>query len=270
MTETTSPEPQRTGMRTGAKIAIIIGIAALVLLIVAAIVSAARFGTGRASIDASESVDAGTSVEVGIPNGEIVLLPADDDTVTVDVQGRYLFGKPEVTVETVGDVTRIDGGCPTIMPFSFGCSVTVTISVPNELPVTVVGTNGAVTATGLTGDLEVGTTNGSITVDGSAGALELRTTNGAIEVRDAESETVVAATTNGEISLEFASSPTSVEAAGTNGSIAIEVPDARQEYAIDVDTVNGDTDLVRVVNDPGAERTILAHTINGSVTITAR
>lgn len=269
MTDATSPAPQRTRMSTGAKVVLGIGIAILVLLIAGAAVTIAMLGFGRTALDTSESVDAGSSVEVSLPNATLVVLGGTDESVTVEVEGLYLFEKPVVTVATSGGVTRIDGGCPTVAPWSAACSMTVTITLPESIPVTIAGLNGDVTATGLTGDLEIGTTNGSIDLDGSAGDLELRTTNGSISVGDSESSTVVAVTVNGEITLEFADSPTDVQAAGTNGSITIEVPDAREAYAIDLGTVNGDTETVKVVNDPQADRSISAHTVNGSVTVTA-
>ena len=268
MSETNTPAPQRTGMSTGSKVALTIGIVVVALLVVGAVVTAVLLGTGRSTIDTSESVEAGSSIDVDIPNGTLVLLAGDDENVTVAVEGRYLFEEPRVRLETNGGVTRIDGGCPTIMPMSMACSVTVTITVPSESPVTIVGTNGAITATGLTGDLDFGTTNGSIAVAGSAGTLDLRTTNGAVSITDSESTTVAASTVNGSISLDFTASPADVDAAVTNGSITIVVPD-EEPYAIDIDTVNGGTDIVKVVNDPQAERSIVGRTVNGSVTVRA-
>lgn len=269
MTEATTPAPNRPRMSTGGRVALTIGIVVVALLVVGAVVTAVLLGTGRSTVEASASAEAGTSVDIRIPNGTIVLVPADDQTVSVEVQGRYLFDEPEVTVETNGGVTLVDGGCPSIGPWTAACSITVTIAMPPALPVTVAGLNGDVTVTDLTGDLSIGTTNGRVAVDGSAGALELSTTNGSVELTDSESARVAASTVNGEISLRFAASPDEVRASGTNGSITIELPDADEAYAIDLATVNGDTDLVKVVNDPQADRTIVAHTVNGSVTVRA-
>lgn len=142
--------------------------------------------------------------------------------------------------------------------------------LPAALPLNVVGQNGRLTATGLTGALTLETTNGAIRTEGSRGDLELQTTNGGIDVRDAGSRRVTATTTNGGVELDFLDPPTSVQARSTNGAITVRLPADRVTYRVDARTTNGEIDSGSVPSDPSSRRSITAATTNGKVTVEAR
>jgi DUF4097 and DUF4098 domain-containing protein YvlB len=256
----TAEAPQAPPRRNGAIIVVLIVIAALVLLTVVAIVA-------RPQVHSDQTVEVGDRLEVDIPTGELTFVASDRDDIRVQVDGSYLFRAPEVTATTSNGVTRMTGGCPTV-PFSI-CSVEVTVELPADVDLDIVGTNGRVSIDGVTGAIDVVTTNGDIEVAESEDDLSLSTTNGSVTVTDASSTEVVAATTNGAVNLSFAAAPDQVEARTTNGSVAIGLPDDREPYAIDARTTNGSVDLIRVTNDPDANRAITAHSVNGSVEITA-
>ncbi|GHF04435.1 DUF4097 family beta strand repeat-containing protein [Pseudolysinimonas yzui] len=260
----TAETPQAPARRNGALIAVLIVIAALVLLAVGAAVIATVV---RSQVHTDQTVEIGDRLEVDIPTAELTFVASDRDDVRIEVDGAYLFGAPEVTTTTSNGLTRMTGGCPTI-PFSI-CSVEVTVELPADLDLDIVGTNGRISIDGVTGAIDVITTNGGIDVSGAEGDLALSTTNGSVTVTDASSTDVVGATTNGAVSLSFATAPDRVEARTTNGSVAITLPDDDEPYAIDAQTTNGSVDLVRVTNDPDADRSISAHSVNGSVEIVA-
>jgi hypothetical protein len=260
----TTEAPQAPPRRNGALIVVLIVIAALVLLAVGAAVVAT---VARSQVHTDQTVEVGDRLEVDIPTGELTFVASDRDDIRIQVDGSYLLRAPEVTTTTSNGVTRMTGGCPTI-PFSI-CSVEVTIELPADVDLDIVGTNGRVSIDGVTGAIDVVTTNGGIEVTESEGDLSLSTTNGSVTVSDASSTEVVAATTNGAVNLSFTAAPDQVEARTTNGSVAIRLPDDGEPYAIDAETTNGSVDLIRVTNDPDANRAITAHSVNGSVEITA-
>lgn len=267
MTQTEPPVGEsRPKSSAGRSTLIIIGIAIVVILGAAAVfLGLSLRGT---AINATQEVAAGTRVSVNLRNAEINLRPSTDGRVHVTAEGSYLGEEPVVTAKTSGEVTSIAGrGCENHW---FGrCELQVTVALPEALRVTVLGSNGAVTATGLIGPLDLETTNGRIDVNGASRRLELKSTNGAIRLREATSPRVSATTSNGSVDLDFARAPVSVEATSSNGAVTVRVPVRGVTYFVDVRTTNGAITTNSVPSDRAAGRTITVRTSNGAVTVAA-
>ena len=265
MSETApSQPPGGNGRRSSANtVILVVGLSLVALVTVAGLVFALNFRGG--SVDQSDDAAAGTSVAVDIPNAALTFRPSDDDAVHVTMRGNYLGQAPRLEVGSSDGVTTISGGCPRQW-FSF-CSLAVTVELPESLPLTVEGENGAITASGLTGRLSLGTTNGRIETDGTEGDIDLRTTNGAIRVRGATSADVTATTTNGSVDLGFVDPPNDVVARSTNGSVTVRVPVDGLTYFVTARTTNGTTNTDSVPSDRNSNRSITVETTNGSVTV---
>ncbi|MCU1442555.1 MAG: hypothetical protein JWQ59_705 [Cryobacterium sp.] len=261
----TTPQPApRQRMRPGT-IALLVGLPllALVLIAVAAVVGVSYFrGT---PINDSFDAAAESRVVVTVRNASMTFGPSPDDRVHVTVTGSYTGPRPTVSVQASGDETTITGGCRA--QWFSPCSLRLTVTLPESLPLTVTGDNGRLSAEQLTGDVSLHTTNGAVEVRSMDGRLDLRTTNGAIAVADAASSDVTARTTNGRVELELSDAPDSVEARSTNGAITIRVPDDDESYFVTADTTNGNVDTDEVPSERTADRTITAETTNGAVTI---
>ncbi|MBX0301487.1 DUF4097 family beta strand repeat-containing protein [Cryobacterium sp. 1639] len=234
------------------------------LLLIGAFVFALSGRSGP--VDQSATEPAGTSLNVQIPNAELTLEPSTDDQVHVRMTGSFFGNEPTLTVRTDGGVTEVRGGCRAAL-FS-RCAIDVTVQLPRALPVTVVGENGRIGASGLTGRVTLSTTNGAIDTAGTVGRVEVRSTNGDITVADATSKTVQAATTNGSVELSFADAPDAVVAGSTNGSVTIRVPVSGVSYLVTAQTTNGTVDTDSVPTDSTSRRSITAQTTNGSITVT--
>ena len=239
----------------------------LLLIIVIVVALVIVFGSFRgASISENADVVAGTSVSVDVPNATVTFTPSSDNQVHVSMTGTYSGSKPTLTATTSGRQTQITGGCPNGWFFS-RCDVTLAIAIPAALDLDFEGTNGRITATGLTGELDLSTTNGSIQTTGTRGDLSLHTSNGSIRAGDIGSADVEATTTNGAIELDFARPPADVEARTTNGAVTVRVPVDGVTYAIDAATVNGNVNTDTVPSDTASRRTITLETTNGAVTV---
>lgn len=222
--------------------------------------------SGRSGpVDLSADLAPGTSLNVRIPNAEVTLEASDDDQVHVRMTGSYFGTEPTLSARTSHGVTEVRGGCRSRL-FS-SCSVTVTVQLPPALPTTVTGENGRITASGLTGRLDLQTSNGTIETTGTVGRVDLRTTNGDIRASDAASSVVAATTTNGSVTLHFVTPPDSVDAGSTNGSVTVRVPVSGVTYRVDANTTNGTVDDNTVPTDSTSRRSITAHTTNGAITI---
>ena len=266
-----APPPAGTRMSRGSRTALIVTLSVIAVAIVVGLVTIGtvlRGGSLGGSYADDVTVDAGTRVLATVPNASLDLRPSPDDQVYVEARGTYFGAEPTLRAATSGGVTTISGGCPSQW-FGF-CSVELTVRLPAAVPLTVVAQNGRLTATGLTGTLDLETTNGAIRIAGSRGDLALRTTNGAIDVRDSSSRRATATTTNGGVELDFLDPPTSVEARSTNGAITVRLPADGVTYRVDARTTNGEIDSGSVPTDPSSRRSITAATTNGKVTVEAR
>jgi DUF4097 and DUF4098 domain-containing protein YvlB len=183
------------------------------------------------------------------------------------MSGRYAGTAPTLDLTTSNGETRITGGCPDHWMFFNRCAVTLHITVPGDVPVTVRGENGRISADGLTGDLDFSTQNGRIEASGTAGTVSFQTTNGSVSVHDSTSSRVDAGTTNGSIELELATAPERAVTSTVNGGISIRVPDDGTDYAVTADTTNGEVSTDAVGTVPGSRNSISAQTVNGGVTI---
>jgi len=234
-------------------------------LLIAAFVFALSGRSGP--VDLRADLAAGTSLSVQVPNAAISLEPSSDDQVHVRMAGSFFGNKPTLDVTTTGGVTEVRGGC---RPQIFSrCAITVAVQLPRSLPVTVTGQNGRITASALTGRVDLSTTNGAIETDGTVGRVTMQTTNGDIRQSGATSKIVAAVTTNGSVTLEFADAPYSVDASSTNGAVTVRVPVDGVSYLVSARTTNGAVNTDAVPSDSTSRRSITAETTNGAVTVEA-
>jgi hypothetical protein len=265
MTTTPPPAPETSPRPSSAPRALLfVGLSLITLVVLAGVVLAAVF-LRAGSVEISDDAPAGTRVSVEVPSAAFTFRPSTDGLVHIAAHGTYLGKKPTLTADTTGGVTTIKGGCADQW---FGlCSLDVTVTLPAALELTVDGTNGSISASGLTGALSLETTNGAIETTGSEGQIDLRTTNGAIRVQDARSGQVTATTTNGSVDLSFLAAPATVVATSTNGSVTLRVPVDGVSYFVRARTTNGNTDTAAVPSDRTSTRTITAETTNGNVRV---
>lgn len=258
--------PPSGGLSTTAKIILFVVVPVVAAIALVVVIFGFYFVNGS-DVGRSESVAARSDVVVDVSNASLEFAPSSDNEVHVRMNGFSWGPEPELTAGVSGDSTVIEGGCRGGW-FSF-CRLELTVELPPDLPLDVTGTNGAIDVEELTGPLTLATSNGAISVSDSDGPLQAQTTNGAVEVDDTTSTRVEAITTNGRIELNFDSAPITVDARSTNGAITITVPVDGYEYQVEADTVNGSVTTRDVPSDNDSNRSIVARTTNGSVTVDA-
>lgn len=258
-------QPPRQGMSTAAKVVVFVVLPLLVLVLIAVTAVVAASVLRGSPVNEQFDLEAGSRVEVTVPNASMEFGPSEDDLVHVTVTGSYFGPAPTIDALTSGDVTTVRGDCRE--EWFNRCSLRITVALPESLPLSVDGRNGRISAVGLTGALELETTNGGIDARTVRGDLDLRTTNGGIRVEDSRSDDVTASTTNGNVDVAFTRPPQSVDARSTNGPITVRVPDDGEEYFVTADTTNGSVDTDTVPSDRQADREITAETTNGNVTV---
>jgi hypothetical protein len=221
------------------------------------------------------------SVDAGAGDVTVVRELSDAQVVTVDSTVKGSLHAPVLRAVKDGATVRIDGNCPYI---TFGpCNARIVIRVPAATEVDIHSGAGDVTASGLTGrvQLETGsgdvnadnlsgpadlhTSSGDVDVRGLSGAAELRSGSGDINAANLATAEVTADTASGDVGLEFRLAPRTVDASTASGDVDVSVPEG-EVYRVEADPGSGDQS-VNMKTDPAATRIIRAQTASGDVSV---
>lgn len=272
MTSTASPPappastpPPRNGLNP-AWLILIIGLPVLIVLVVVGTVAAAVLLplAFRTPVNQRFVVAGSSDVRVDVNDASFAFTPSSDGRVHVDVRGSA-SSTPTVRVRTANGRTVVEGGCPRPGWFT-QCSLRLNVALPAGAGLSAVGTNGAITTSGIHGRIDARTTNGLVDVAGAQGDLDLHSTNGAVRLTGATSSNVRVETTNGALDLRFTGPPRSLQARSTNGAISVAVP-GTTAYAVSATTTNGGVDTTGIRTDPASGNRIVLRTTNGPVQV---
>lgn len=189
---------------------------------------------------------AGVAVDVGAGDVEVVgggRAPA----VAVSHVDRFGFGHgPSVSRAVVDGTFRVVSRCPkTIL---HGCSVKYRLVVPDNVPVVIRTTSGAVALHDYRGSARVETRGGDIDVEGFCGfSLEARSLAG------------------GDVDAVAACPPQQLTLRATTGSVHARVPGGR--YRVDASTSSGAPVIRGLTADAGAPFAIQALSGSGAVAV---
>ncbi|WP_328996476.1 DUF4097 domain-containing protein [Kribbella sp. NBC_01245] len=204
----------------------------------------------------------GTSLRVETSNNDIEIRTADVSKITVTRKAeRNVFSDdPEENYED-GVLELKKTGCGFL---SFGgCDTNYLIQIPKDLAVKVETSSGEILAIGLEKGADLKTSSGRIELHTVSGDITAESSSGDIEGQTLGEGQYRANSSSGEIGLEFARAPVSVDAETSSGEVKIELPGA-DTYAVDVKTNSGETDN-RLKQDPAATRKIRAKSSSGDV-----
>ncbi|MCU1359548.1 MAG: putative lipoprotein, partial [Ilumatobacteraceae bacterium] len=208
---------------------------------------------------------AGISVlDVSDDAGSVTIQSADVDQITVRARIGHGLRRSGSSVEVQGDRLVVRGSCPVIG--SQWCDVRYTIEVPADVDVVVDGDSDRITVTGMTGTVQLHSDNGSIHASRLSGDLQLSADNGSIHGTELTSRSVHADSDNGSIELQLTTPPQTIDVTTDNGNIVVELPSGNEVYAVDISSDNGSTDN-GLRTDPASDRTVVATTDNGDVTL---
>ncbi|HLF29100.1 MAG TPA: DUF4097 family beta strand repeat-containing protein [Anaerolineae bacterium] len=255
------------------------------LLLVAAVALTGCFVGGNITAEEtiSQSFETGATPRVVAEtfNGEINVLAAEAGQVSVDVIKRGAgfsraeaeddLANVEVTLTQEGDTVRIVARRLNAA-FNVGNSgATIELSVPAGATLELSSSNGEVTASGVTGDVQLNTSNGDVEVRDGAGRLDLGTSNGSVTI-DAQAAVVDAHTSNGSIDFVGSVAEGNHSFRTSNGRIKLTLP-AAAGFRLDASTSNGKvtTDFAINRTSPDDDDNELRGTVgeNTSVSITA-
>lgn len=252
------PLPGRQAVRALAVLLVVVAIAFGALNVVTWL--------GRASSSSAQSFTGVRSVDVGTAFESVTLTgdASGADRATVARTWSWSLREPTMSARVVGGVLQVRSHCR--WDIGRGCSGTVRLVVPADVPVKVRSADGAVTLHDLHGRLEVGTADGAIHVAGATGALTLSTADGAITSTGTRSTQVTASTADGHVSLSFDVAPSTVRVSTADGGVDVLVPHDGTVYRVTTSTADGGTDI-RVPNAPDGTHAITVHTADGGIRV---
>jgi hypothetical protein len=197
-------------------------------------------------------------VEAG--GGDVTLLPAAGDDVTIDTRAEGSLHAPQLNVDVDGDDVSVSGACPI---FDFGhCRAEFVIHVPVDTAVQVDSASGDIDAGGLSGNVDLRTASGDVTVRALDGRVDLETASGDIDAIDLRAGTVRADTASGDVFLSFLAPPQTAEGDTASGDVRIVVPRGPETYRVELETDSGDRGY-GIVPDPKSSRLLRATTSSG-------
>lgn len=174
---------------------------------------------------------AATRVEVDADAVDVTVVAGEPGRVVVERHLRWSFGKPEVREVWDGGTLRVSAGCRSA-PRLPGCAVRYRIEVPVRADVEARTSSGALSVSGIDGDLRLSTTSGHLDVDGLGGSLWARASSGGIRATGLRSPEVDVGSTSGATELAFADDPRQVTASVRSGDFAMRVPAGTGPYAV--------------------------------------
>ena len=190
----------------------------------------------------------GVSMDAG--DADVTVVRGGDRIgVGVEQTDRYTFGHDaRVTRSVAGGVLRIRSRCPTTVLHT--CSARFRLVVPDNVPITLRTTSGAVHVDSYRGSARITTGSGDIGLDSVCG-FSLQARAGA-----------------GDITADAACTPQLMSLRSGSGSVHATVPPGR--YRVEADSDNGSTRVRGIVQQPDAPFEVQALSGSGNVLVENR
>ncbi len=227
------------------------------LLVVVSVVVLLAASAGMAALWAATTESRRTSyrlpgalirVEIDVDTGNVDVLGGGKETVQILRAERYAYDHPPKERRTMVDgVLRIESRCPVIILGS--CSVDYRLTVPDNVPVTVLADTGDVRLTSFRGSAQIDADTGNVSADAFCGFALRATAN------------------TGDIRVNAACAPDRLELRTSTGDVSAAVPFGR--YRIEADTDTGETAVRGLTRTDDAPWSIQALSNTGDVTIEA-
>ncbi|GAB3592449.1 DUF4097 family beta strand repeat-containing protein [Angustibacter peucedani] len=198
----------------------------------------------RDSLQRSATYQGVRVVDVDVSAEHVELVAGPEGSTQLTRRISWSLARPTVTEQLDGDRLVVRSHCP--WSFGRGCSGRVELVVPPGTEVHAHSSAGSVSATGLTG------------------VLDLSSSAGGVDGEDLAAATVRAQSSAGSVELAFATAPTSVDATSSAGSVEVALPRGAESYLVDAGSSAGSTEI-GVRTDPTSAHRVRARSSAGSV-----
>jgi hypothetical protein len=179
-----------------------------------------------------------TAVAISVGSGSITVVGSDQPGAVVEATGARGLNAPSDHETMTDGRLQIRSACSFVLGGDW-CSLNYHVTVPKGASVTVSAGDGSARVSGITGPLTLSTSDGSVEVAGGSGPLSLHSSDGGVNVDGARSQRVQASSSDGNVTIRFATVPASIRADSSDGSVVVEVPPGPDLYRVDTSAADG-------------------------------
>lgn len=255
---TSPPPPLSPGGRTAVRVLLTLAAALMIVGLVVSL-STAAWGISSFRVVKDSTALPATLTSVTVDTGSVpvaVRITADREAREPRVDMRMVnstrAGADPLAVTADGTTARVTIDAEPSQFLQWGRAGEITVVLPPELArrvsVTTEQVTGVVFAQADIDQLTARTVDGAVILSGSARRIEIVNQHGDVTTREpiAVSESFSATTTNGDISVDFAEPPRTVDAATEHGDVVVSLPPPGPYYVDAVTEMDQGNTVVRV------------------------
>lgn len=141
--------------------------------------------------------------------------------------------RPAVEQKARGRTLRVGASCPSGAHLGFAaCHASLTVKVPESLPVKLEDNSGDVHIGALTGPLNVAVSSGNLWLTGTSGATNATVDSGDLHASRLRTDTLTASADSGDTYLTFATAPKRLAIRSDSGDAHLTVPPTASGYRV--------------------------------------
>jgi hypothetical protein len=201
-------------------------------------------------------------VTAGVSNGDITVLPGTGKRAVLSGRVNYSLVRPVVKWEHTAAGTFLVG--PNCF-WAGECGAELTLTVPAGEAVSASSGSGNVTASNLTGALDLGSGSGNVLLGHLSGPLVLNAGSGNISGTYISATKVQANDSSGNVDLSFNRAPKDVDIGDGSGDITVAVP-ANVSYSVVAKASSGSTNI-GVPTNPLSHEVIHLSAASGDISV---
>jgi Putative adhesin len=239
-------------------------ITALALAVTATSLTIAACGSGATTHERHSFGFGGAGLVIDDTSSDLQVVPGNGPGIEVQ---RWLTGtaaKPGHATWTLsGNTLRLSIDCAGLV---FSCGSRFEVAVPRAVAVTINSGNNTDTVSGLSSPVTVVGDQGGVNVSGVSGVLRVSTGSGSVSATAVRSAAVSVSTDQGGVDLSFAAVPRSVEVRCSSGSATVRLPAAGHQYRVLVSSGTGSASS-KVKNSPASASVVRVSSGSGGAAV---
>lgn len=197
--------------------------------------------------------------------GQLRIEPTSADTVELETNRRMLWRQPKVNSQVVEGSLEVKATCPRLNVGT--CEASFVLKVPRDVMVTTEG--GRVDARGTQAPLKIQSSGAPIALVRTLGRVEVVTKSGDVKGTALGSTDVSVRSTSGEVDLDFADTPSLVDAETVVGDLRVRVPASPNPLNVQAHSQTGRL-IVEVPQDAQSPRMMRVVSGAGNVSVVSK
>lgn len=247
-----------------------VALVAFVLLVGAGVLFSANRSTKVKTSDETRTHSGVQAVQADMDSGNLIVRVAGDGTTTVARHLRWTegtHGPPSITEELTGSTLVLrERGCGTIVLF-YRCDADLTLTVPASAGLSIKSDSGTVTVAGTTGTVQLTMDSGTAVLTNVSGDLTVRSDSGRVKATGLAAKAADVQTDSGEVRLEFATAPSTVQLVTDSGRLTMLVPQNSGPYAVAATSDSGSRRIGVSTSDTATAHRVTMRSDSGSLTV---